>query len=68
MNSPAQQGIRAARRDSLPWQYSDNNTFRTLAPTKAVVNGKPVLLTQCEEYVGGRWEGFVSVAPIKGGR
>jgi hypothetical protein len=64
VNNPGEEGIRAARRDAQEWRYSDNNTFRTLPPTKEVHDGKPVLVTVCEEYVDGRWEGFVSVAPL----
>jgi hypothetical protein len=63
MTTPADEGIRAARRDALPWTYSDNGLFRKLPPVATFRDGQPVWMTECEEYIEGRWEGFVSIAP-----
>jgi hypothetical protein len=40
--------------------YSDP-TFRTYAPETVVEDGKVITLQLCEEWVGGRWEGFISI-------
>jgi hypothetical protein len=63
MTTPADEGIRAAKRDARPWVYSADRTFRQLPPVATDHEGQPIWLTECEEYVEGRWEGFVSIAP-----
>jgi hypothetical protein len=37
-------------------------TFRTYAPeTRTNAQGETITIQLCEEWLGGRWEGFVSV-------
>ncbi len=35
--------------------------FRTYAPETVVEDGKVIVLQLCEEWVEGRWEGFISI-------
>jgi hypothetical protein len=39
--------------------------FRMSEPTITFHDGKAYLIRTCEEFVNGRWEGFVSVEPVK---
>ena len=41
------------------------NDFRASEPTITFHNGKTYLIRTCEEFVDGRWEGFVSMQPVK---
>ena len=50
------------------WQYSDGGTFRSRPLKPTFHNGKPYMLFECSESVGGRWEGFVSMHPMSEGR
>lgn len=61
MITPAEQGIQVAKHDALPWKYSDRGMFRSLPEVSTIHNGKPVWMEESEEYIDGRWEGFVSI-------
>jgi hypothetical protein len=39
--------------------------FRMDEPTITFHNGKAYLIRTCYEMVAGRWEGFVSMVPVK---
>jgi hypothetical protein len=38
-----------------------SNDFRESEPIATVHEGKPIWLTVCEEFIEGKWEGFVSI-------
>ncbi len=54
---------KAGNMDRGKWE-SETEDFRRSAPLPTMHNGKPYLLTVCQELVGGRWEGFVSMQPL----
>jgi hypothetical protein len=39
--------------------------FRMTAPELRFHRGKAFWVRQCEELIGGRWEGFISMEPAK---
>jgi hypothetical protein len=39
--------------------------FRTYAPQVTVRQGQRLVTQLCEEWIGGRWEGFITVKPPK---
>jgi len=41
--------------------------FRMSEPTITFHDGKAYFIRVCEEFVDGRWEGFVSMQPVKDG-
>jgi hypothetical protein len=49
------------------WHYSDGGTFRSRRLKPTFHNGKPYMLFECSEWVGGRWEGFVAMHPLREG-
>ncbi len=55
-----------ARKEGLaPAMYQTEAGFRESAPIATVHNGQPIWLTVCEEFVEGKWEGFVSIRARK---
>jgi hypothetical protein len=56
----------------FPLQNSNDPTmiqiapdFRMSEPRIGFVAGKPYMIRVCEELVGDRWEGFVSMTPCR---
>lgn len=45
----------------------DDGTFRRYPATRTTHAGKPYLICRCEELVGGRWEGFISMREVREG-
>jgi hypothetical protein len=45
----------------------EQQDFRMSEPTITFHDGKAYLILVCEEFVNGRWEGFVSMQPMKDG-
>jgi hypothetical protein len=43
----------------------ERETFRMSEPTITFHDGKAYEIRTCEELVSGRWEGFVSMQPVK---
>ena len=39
-------------------------TFRMSEPELRIHRGKTYAVRACEELVGGRWEGFISMQPV----
>ena len=47
--------------------YTDEPTFRAFDTGYSEVRGKVMRVHVCEELIGGRWEGFVSIDPVQHG-
>ncbi len=43
----------------------DDGTFRRYPASQTTHAGKPYLICRCEELVGGRWEGFISMREVR---
>jgi hypothetical protein len=55
-----------ARKEGLaPVMYQTAADFKESIPVATFHDGKPIWLTVCEEFVGGKWEGFVSIRARK---
>jgi len=46
----------------------DDGEFRRYPAKPTIHAGKPYMICRCEELVGGRWEGFISMREVREGR
>jgi hypothetical protein len=47
-------------------EYQDGE-FRRYPAKRTIHAGKPYLICRCEELVGGRWEGFITIREVRDG-
>ena len=51
--------------ENRTWEYSDKKTFR-MGPIEVVKNasGNKIGIRECQELIDGRWEPFITHAPL----
>ena len=52
--------IETELKEGETWRIDQPN-FKATSFTKTIARGRPALMSSCFEFVGGKWEGFVSI-------